>query len=179
MEMQSDEKILHEIRPARQVLVLWLFTRRLPIAVVLSIMGGIAPMFIITISRGIISSVLVLLGVLLAVGVLLLVCGLSFIYCVFLRRTYVYYVTNYHCIFEGGIIRRVQHFVSYRKVTDVEISQNIIEKFLGISTLKIFTPGTSSFEPSGSPRAEIEFVGLKESATPAKTINGLLRMHKE
>ena len=102
--------------------------------------------------------------------------GLVLVYCRYLRRTYVYYITNQRCVFHGGIIRRVERSVHYHKVTDVEMSQNIIERILGISTLNIFTPGTSSRGSDSSfQKAEISFVGLKDNESPADTINGILR----
>ena len=101
---------------------------------------------------------------------------LGMIYCEFLRRTYVYYITNQRCVFHGGIIRRIERSVHYHKVTDVEMSQHIIERILGISTLNIFTPGTSSRAGDSSfQKAEISFVGLKDNESPAETINGILR----
>jgi len=101
---------------------------------------------------------------------------LGMIYCEFLRRTYVYYITNQRCVFHGGIIRRIERSVHYHKVTDVEMSQHIIERILGISTLNIFTPGTSSrVGESSLQKAEISFVGLKDNESPAETINGNLR----
>ena len=102
---------------------------------------------------------------------------LGLIYCSYLRRTYVYYVTNQRCIFHGGILRRIERSVPYHKITDVEMSQNFIERMLGISSLKIFTPGTGSMmaSPFGGQRAEIAFVGLKDNETPATTINEIVR----
>ncbi len=64
----------------------------------------------------------------------------------------------------------------YHKITDVESSQNIIERIIGISSLKIFTPGTASLptSPFGGERAEIMFVGLVDNETPANTINEIV-----
>lgn len=102
---------------------------------------------------------------------------LALIYCRVLRKTYVYYVTDQRCVFHGGILRRIERSVPYHKVTDVEMSQNIVERILDISTLKVFTPGTSSMQTSlfGGQRAEISFDGLKDNETPASTINEILR----
>ncbi len=76
-------------------------------------------------------------------------------------------------------MRRVERSVHYHKVTDVEMSQNIFERILGISTLNIFTPGTSSGGGNSSfQKAEISFIGLKDNEGPANTINGILRKFK-
>jgi len=60
------------------------------------------------------------------------------------------------------------------------MSQNIIERLLGISTLKLFTPGTGSMmvSPFGGQKAEISFVGLSDNETPAESINNILRKFK-
>ncbi len=63
----------------------------------------------------------------------------------------------------------------YHKITDVERSQNIIERILDISTLNIFPPGTSSRSTdSSAQKAEISFVGLKDNESPADSINRIL-----
>lgn len=103
----------------------------------------------------------------------------AFIYCVYLRRTYVYTITNRRCFFRGGILRRVQHSVPFHKITDVEMSQNILERMLGISSLGIYTPGTGSVGPNSKCRTpEIAFVGLKDNETPAEIINKILSHYK-
>ncbi len=115
-----------------------------------------------------------------AVAACSVVWALVLVYCVYLRRTYVYYVTNQRCVFRGGILQRIERSVPYHKVTDVEMRQNIVERVLGISKLNIFTPGTASVvnTPFGGPRAEISFIGLADSETPAATINETLRKFK-
>lgn len=115
-----------------------------------------------------------------AAGVVLLAVVIGLLYSECLRRTYVYFVSNQRCVFRGGIIVRVERSVPYHKVTDVEMRQNIVERMLGISKLNIFTPGTASVvnSPFGGPRAEISFVGLADSETPAATINETLRGFK-
>nr|MBC8379078.1 PH domain-containing protein [Planctomycetota bacterium] len=103
----------------------------------------------------------------------------AFIYCYFLKRTYVYTITNRRCDFSGGILRHVRHSVPYHKITDVEMSQNIIERMLGISSLGIYTPGTGSMNSGGSGRRpEIAYVGLKDNETPAEMINSILSNFK-
>jgi uncharacterized membrane protein YdbT with pleckstrin-like domain len=177
MKLQDDEECLHELVPEKNILWIWLFTKVLPVGLA----GGAAGFGLVGISGsffnfgrefgfsfigGIIGAIL--LGLTLFILVL--------VYYEFLRRTYVYYITNQRCVFHGGIIRRVERSVYYHKITDVEMSQNIIERLLGISTLNIFTPGTSSRGGNSSlQKAEISFVGLKDNESPAETINGILK----
>ena len=177
MKLQDGEQMLHELMPEKNILWIWLFAKALPVGLV----GGGAGFGLVGVSGiifnfggesdfsfigGIVGAIIFGLGFLL----------LAMVYCEFLRRTYVYYITNQRCVFHGGIIRRVERSVHYHKVTDVEMSQNIIERILGISTLNIFTPGTSSRGSDSSfQKAEISFVGLKDNESPADTINGILR----
>ena len=99
------------------------------------------------------------------------------IYCVYLRRTYAYFITTKRCIFHGGILRRVERSVPYHKITDVEQSQTIIERGLSIASLRIFTPGTASVRstPFKGQVAELNFVGLRDTEPPSETINEVLR----
>jgi uncharacterized membrane protein YdbT with pleckstrin-like domain len=183
MRLQEGEHIIHELRPEPQVLGIWFFTKCFPTACVgaflsfwcFGVLGGI---FAITTMSGAPWPFESGFIIALIVGPVLLIVGL--IYCIYLRRTYVYYVTNQRCVFHGGILRRIQRSVPYHKITDVEMSQNIIERVLGISSLKIFTPGTSSMRvsPFAAQRAEIFFVGLADNEPPAATINDILKTYK-
>lgn len=65
--------------------------------------------------------------------------------------------------------------VPHHKVTDLEMGQNIFERMLNISTLSIFTPGTASMQQGGLQRAEIRFIGLKDSASPFSAISEILK----
>ena len=175
MKVQEGEEMLREVRPERAVLLIWLFSKALPVGLVGAAAGfglfGLLSGVIFgyggfSFTGGIAGAVIVGAGFFVPV----------MIYCEFLRRTYVYYITNQRCVFHGGIIRRIERSVHYHKVTDVEMSQHIIERILGISTLNIFTPGTSSRAGESSfQKAEISFVGLKDNESPAETINGILR----
>jgi membrane protein YdbS with pleckstrin-like domain len=181
MKLQQGENVIHEFQPEGQILAIWFFTKCLPATFVGSFFGILVPGILLSAwmnrspsrpvgadgsSALIVAAVLVIFALILALT-----------YSVYLRRTYVYYVTNQRCVFRGGILRKVERSVHYHKVTDVEVSQNIIERVLGISTLKIFTPGSSGLPtfPFGGERAEITFVGMRDAETPAATINGILK----
>ena len=177
MKVQDGEEILHELVPEKNILWIWLFAKALPAGVAGAgaafLLGAVSGFWFtfdgepdFSFIRGIVGAIILGLGLFILV----------LIYCEFLRRTYVYYITNQRCVFHGGILKRIERSVYYHKVTDVERSQNIIERILGISTLNIFTPGTSSrSENSPFPKAEISFVGLKDNEGPAEAINGILR----
>ena len=72
-------------------------------------------------------------------------------------------------MFEGGILLRRVKSVPYHKITDVSVSQNILERILGISKLNIHTAGT------GIPSPEIQFVGLTDPEMPQSIIMERLR----
>ena len=169
MKFQTGEQVISEMKPRSELVTLWFFTRCLPI----SVAGGCGGFFMASmtterVSPGVYGACITAVVVLLAM----------LAYHVHLRRTYVYYITNQRCIFCGGILKRVQHSVPYHMITDVEMSQNIIERWLGISTLNLFTPGTASTSSSGGGRAEVSFVGLVDSETPASIVNEILRSFK-
>jgi len=183
MKLQEEEDIIHELRPEPNILIIWFFTKCLSTALVGSFLifwcfGFFGGMFSVVTKSKSLNPIAVGGVVALIMAPILLI--LSLIYCSYLRRTYAYYVTNQRCVFSGGILRKVVRSIPYHKITDVEMSQNIIERVLGISSLKIFTPGTGSMRvsPFAGQRAEISFVGLSDNETPAITINETLRKFK-
>jgi uncharacterized membrane protein YdbT with pleckstrin-like domain len=94
------------------------------------------------------------------------------IYLIYLRRTYRYIVTNRRCIFVGGILKRIERSVPYKKITDIQRSQNIIERMLGIWNVQVFTPGTASMQiGQAKARAELNFDGLMNSEDMYAAIN--------
>ena len=175
MKLQEGETVLHELRPERSILAIWFFTKCLPLTLIALALLVFFVAFCAVMETW--SSTWVLLGEIAGILVVLGILVLTLLYCSCLRRTYVYYVTDQRCVFHGGILRRVERSVPYHKITDVEMSQDIVERVLGISRLNIFTPGTGSIATSstGAQRAEICFVGLKDNETPAATINNILR----
>ena len=174
MKLQEGEEVLHELRPEKGILGIWFFTKVVPATLITAILAFFIAVVACNIggspSQGRLWGVGIA-GIVLLLGMLLL----ALLYCSGLRTTYVYYVTNQRCVFHGGILRTVERSVPYHKITDVEMSQNIVETALGISTLNIFTPGTASVTGMGGQRAEISFVGLKDNEAPATTINSILR----
>ena len=94
----------------------------------------------------------------------LLISIIIFIYVSYLRRTYQYRITKHNIVFEGGILKKKIKNIQFEKVTNVDITQNIFERMLGISKLHIQTAGTGGY------LAEIIFEGLKDAETPQKII---------
>jgi len=181
MKLMEGEEILMETRPEPKLLVIWFLKACLvPFLVIGILFIFISPafgdMFEIFSDR---KDKLLTFWLPVVIGIVLLITIIACVYCVFLRRTYIYTITNCRCVFSGGILRHVQHSVPYHKITDVEMSQNIIERMLGISSLGIYTPGTGSMSNGGSGRRpEIAYVGLKDNDTPAETINSILSNFK-
>lgn len=180
MRLQEGEQILHELRPESSLLTIWFFTKAIPAAVVgifavIWLFGVSSFFFLSPTVSDVIWSTHTLRTIAFVISPIFLIA--TTIYCFCLRRTYMYYITNQRCVFHGGIIRRVERSVPYHKITDVEMSQDIVERVLRISSLRIFTPGTASVVgyPFGKQRAEITFAGLKDNETPAATINQILR----
>ena len=93
-------------------------------------------------------------------------------YLIYLRRTYRYIITNKRCIFVGGILKRIERTVPYKKITDIQRTQNIIERLLGIWNVQVFTPGTASMQiGQAKARAELNYDGLKNSEELYEAIN--------
>ena len=190
MKVQNGEDVLLEVQPESRLLVIWFFGRCFSVGVV-AFAAGFALSTILSMVYEVVAETelfavesnfdgwSVLVNAIIAIAAALCSTAIVLIYCVYLRRTYVYTITNRRCIFRGGILRRVEHSVPFHKVTDVEMSQNIIERILGISSLGIFTPGTGSMGAScKGRRPEIAFVGLKDNEAPAEIINDILSNYK-
>ena len=170
VKLQDDEQVLHELHPQSSILVIWFFTKCIGPVVFISFIFSAGAFPLIMRSAKSIHWILAV--------VVLVFLGLALAYCSVLRKTYRYFITNRRCIFQGGILRRIERSIPYHKITDVEISQNILERFLGISSIRIFTPGTSSVRVFGQGGAEITFVGLAQTEEPAETVNNMLRQVK-
>ena len=182
MKFSKDEEIIFEKKPNDRLIVIWFFTKCLTHAVAVGFL-----LFMIFYFQWIFSHIdedikelpdasdLILFSILFAIVGLLL----SYIYHRYLIKTITYYITDRRCIWKGGIIRKVEHSVSYYKITDVERSQNIFEQLLGISSINLFTPGTSSMRMGAAaksqPVPELRFEGLVQSEDEAESINEQIR----
>lgn len=181
MKLQQGEEILLQTRPAPAVIVIWFFTRCLPLAIIalalsfwffvaLAVffeLGSEEWLYIVALAKSSIAALLTL--------------ALTIIYQVHLRRTYVYYITNLRCVISCGIVRKTSKSIPYSKITNIETSRSIIEKSLGISTLGIFIPNTESVLNTtlfGKQKPTIALFGLKDPQTPADIIIQFLTLQK-
>lgn len=181
LKLQKDEEVLLEAKPEGKVLVIWFFSKCLGTILIGGFLAWVTAFaFGISLSKFELdrASIGMIIGVTVAAVMAILV--ISLIYCVYLRRTYVYTITNRRCVFSGGILCRKVHSVPFHKITDVEMSQNIVERMLGISSLGIYTPGTGSMGTgtAAGRKPEIAYVGLADCETPAETINERLSQFK-
>ena len=181
IKLQEGEEILFKGTAEEKIFTMWIFTKVIPVCLIVAfiifqltlVFGGL---FFCSV-RGQKEPPFYLLPPLF-IFLIHLTFILAMAYYQRLKETYKYYVTNQRCIFEGGIVVRRLRNVPFYKITDVEINQNIIERMLGIFSLKIFTAGTASLGSPGFERAEIVFWGLKDAETPAGIIQGILRKYK-
>lgn len=186
MKLRENENVLHELHPKNRILTVWFFTKVLG----WSVMGGLSVFWLIgmtiTVAGGIgdvdakeTMNTMGFWSALVFVASFVLSC----LYAYLLRGTFKYFVTNQRCIFVGGILRYRKRSIPYHKVTDVELSRNILEQLLGISSIRIFTPGTSSSFSfgmlGGGQRPELNFEGLENADEAAESINVLVRDSKD
>lgn len=182
IKLQEGEQILFEGRPEKKILAMWIFTKVMLMSILFSFITFYILMllfvFFIAIPSGnknvpfphYLWKVALILA---PVWFLLLL-----IYYKNLKKTFHYFITNQRCIFEGGIFVKRLRNVPYHKITDVEINQNIIERFIGLYSLKIFTPGTGSVGVPGFEKAEIVFCGLLDAQKPASIVQEMLKKYK-
>ena len=187
MKLEEDEKIVHELKPDQEVLVIWFFTKSLVFALVggflafgcFGFFGGMLAVASNHLNFNLFSSN----SLIVILGFVIFFLLAATVYCRLLHKTHRYVVTNKRCIFIGGIFCHVERSIPYHKITDVEQSKNIFERMLGIGSLNLFTAGSSSisyspFTPFKRERAEICFEGLKDTETPAETINNYLKQFR-
>jgi len=173
MHLEKEEVILYEGEPSPDVVKVWIFTKIFRILFISAFFILWATLFF----GGIISCVIlkhkeppfILLPFFFGIG-LPLIFVFVYLYYKSLYKTYRYYITNKRCIFEGGILVKRKRSAPFYKITDIEVSQFILERILGLHSLKIFTPGTASSGSYGFQRAEIVFEGLKDVETPYRLI---------
>jgi putative membrane protein len=164
---QEGEKILYKSFPKNAILFLWFFRACLYAA-------------IITFFLRVIYSVSYMISnmekyeedyfLLLIIFIIFL--GIAFAYEIALLRTYAFIITNERIIIAGGILLRKMKSVPYHKITDISITQNLIERLLGISSLNVHTAGT------GTNRPEIRFFSLHNPERPQSILVKELRIFK-
>lgn len=182
MKLQEAEEVLFKGGPEKKIFTMWFFTKVIPTSIYASFIGFFALMFLWIFFVAMPSGNKNLPFPTHIFKYIIPLVPFWFIFFFFyyqrLKGTFRYYITNQRCVFEGGIFVKRKKNVPYHKVTDVEINQNIIERILGIYSLKIFTPGTGSMGVPGFEKAEIVFYGLKDAETPASIVQNILRKYK-
>ena len=165
INLKNNEIIIREMHPDSSLLLLWIFTKCLAVTLFSFWIIFFFIFFSVSMSGGVMGmesfmkfSDDLALFVIIAFGIVIM-------YHHYLRKTYVYYITNQRCVFQGGIIKKIRRSIPYNKITDVEISQNIAEGLLGIASINIHTASM------GTHKSEISFVGLKDAETPLTDIN--------
>ena len=181
MKLSKDEKVLYKLKPRQRLIVLWFFTRCFVHGLATAFFVGFSWWFYETFTNLKEGVIIEDPNYFILTGFLLFIFGstLSYVYQRFLVTTIQYYITDRRCVWKGGIVRKVEHTVSYHKITDVERSQNLIEQVLKISTINLFTPGTASMRVGASARSqpvpELRFEGLQHSDDEAEAINEQIR----
>jgi uncharacterized membrane protein YdbT with pleckstrin-like domain len=95
---------------------------------------------------------------------------ISLIYAYALIGTHHYYITDQRVVFEGGILISKKHSMPFSKITDVEISKNIIEQACRISSAGIYSPGTGSDPRSRLKKPDILFEGIADPDVPRRIL---------
>ncbi len=182
MMLAQGEVMLYEGRPEKNLLRMWLITKVLPIATLASLITEYAVflcwIFVVLIPSGDkhapfpvhLLRYLYLIVPSWFVGM--------FVYYARLKETFRYYITDQRCVYEGGIFVKRMRSVSFHKITDVEINQNIFERSVGLASVKVFTPGTGSVGMPGFEKAEVVFCGLKDPEKPAGILQDSIRKGK-
>ncbi|MES9950699.1 MAG: PH domain-containing protein [Candidatus Thiodiazotropha sp.] len=180
MKFGSDEKVIHHLQPENRLIIMWAFTKCLTQGLSAGFFFFMLFYFkwIFSMSGKDINVLpeygdLILFSIIIAIFAF----ALSYIYHHYLIKTINYYITNKRCIYVGGLLKKVEHSVSYNKITDVERSRNIVEQILGMSTINLFTSGTTSMRAPmrSQPLPELSYIGLVNSEDEAETINEYVR----
>lgn len=166
INLKHNEIIVREMHPDSSLLLLWIFTKCLAVTFSIFWIFFMVTVFSTSMSGGAMSGTELLMKSVENLALFVIIAyGVVIMYHHYLRKTYVYYITNQRCVFQGGIIKKIRRSVSYDKITDVEISQNIVERLLGIARINIHTASM------GNHKSEISFVGLKDAEIPLTDIN--------
>lgn len=169
MKLAQDEQIMFTLKPSMRLLGQWAITKCAGIGVLTGVLAFMSAYFYFgAIAFEKTSRIDFLFSrsfILLCAGVGLAGFVFAVMYHRHLVKTITYVITNQRCVYNGGILRRVMHSVNFGKITDVELSQDLIEQILSIRTLSLFTAGTASVNPRAMnrPIAELTFAGLESA----------------
>ena len=180
MILQDGEEMVLEVYPERSILGVWFFTKCLWFVFFGAFMafwcvGFFGSMFAAASEVENFEPFKHGWYIFPSLAIVILVLSLSYVSA--LQKTFKYVVTNRRCIFIGGIVKRTERSIPFHKITDVERSQNLFERVLGISKVRIFTPGTASMNLGafGRQSSEITYEGIANSEELSESINNLVR----
>lgn len=177
MRLLPAEAIVLEAKPSSKVVGVWFFSKALPFAFLPASVAFISWIFINAAPRGTPQPYAASTGVMFIVSAFAAGAAFAHVYNVFLARTYVYQVTSHRFIFSGGIIRKTTHAVEHRRVTDVQLSKNLAEQVLALSSVNLSTPGTVNGGPNAKNRSmpELRLEGLTDGETVFEAISNCVR----
>lgn len=136
-----------------------LFTIILLVIILAPFLGYFYSTFIANEKPRIFWDVAFLVGTILAIPLIIFA-----IYNTLLRNSCQYVITDRGVELTGGIFTKISKEVLFSQITDVRISQNFLERLLGIYELHIQTAGSRFEEP------EISFLGIDDPYTPRNII---------
>jgi uncharacterized membrane protein YdbT with pleckstrin-like domain len=163
MHLLAGETVLLNAKPARGVATVWFFTKAVPQAFLVTVLAFLPWMlFNSPPERGQPAPYSFATGIGVLASVFVVAAVVGYVYVLALARTYEYAVTDQRFLFSGGILRKVRHAVEHRRVTDVQLSENIVEQVVKLSSVSLFTPGTASVRPNAKnqPMPELRLEGL-------------------
>jgi uncharacterized membrane protein YdbT with pleckstrin-like domain len=149
------ERIYYEGAPSPRLLIEWVFTILIPYTIALGLgwtsVAGFIFIMDVAFERFMPAVVLGFTSISILVA----------IYLFLLVTTYEYKITDKGAYFSGGILTKRQQFVPFDKITNITVSQDMLQLTLGISNLSIQISGTNYDE-----RSEIIFEGLVDPDEP-------------
>lgn len=147
------ERTFYEGAPDSSVLIKWVFTRLLPYTLGLGVVWLIIVAIVTASSESEGFSTTVVLGI-------AMIAVFVFFYLNILKMTYKYEITDRGVYFSSGVAIKTQKFVPFHKITNIVVSQDILECALGISNISIQTG------VGGYAKPEIVFEGLAYPTRP-------------
>jgi membrane protein YdbS with pleckstrin-like domain len=150
-----SENIYYEGAPSPRLLIEWVFTILMPYTIILGLVWTLVIGFVFMMNLTLGDFVpAVALG-------FTSICILLSVYLLLLVMTYEYQITDKGAYFSGGIIIKKQHFVPSDKITNIIVSQNMLQLALGISNISIHVGGIGGYA-----KPEIVFEGLIDPDEP-------------
>lgn len=144
-----SERVFYEGAPDSAIVMKWIVAKLIPLTLTIGFVWTIIVVFVTIFSdefEGFFTTVFL--------GIVMIVVFVFF-YLNILKTTYKYKITEKGVYFASGVVNKTQKFVPFHKITNVVVSQDILEIALGISSINIQTEGTGGYG-----RPEIVFEGL-------------------